>query len=62
KGKRNVESYFYDVEQQLKEIGKNIGINPDQIRITEGMLETVFGRNKRWNYKSYLFADEIMKQ
>ena len=50
------------MEQQLKEIGKNIGINPDQIRITEGMLETVFGRNKRWNYKSYLFADEIMKQ
>ena len=46
----------------LKEIGKNIGINPDQIRITEGMLETVFGRNKRWNYKSYLFADKIMKQ
>lgn len=62
KGKRNVESYFYDLEQQLKEMGKNIGINPDLIRITDGMLETVFGRNKRWNYKSYLFADELLKQ
>lgn len=62
KDKHSIYSYFYDLEQVLKELAYNIGIDKDYIRITDEMIKSVCGLQKKWNYLSYLFVDSVMRQ
>lgn len=55
--------YFSSLEDNLKVLADYMGIDRNYIQITDQMMLTALGKQKRFGkYLSYIFIDQVMKQ
>lgn len=60
--RRSIYSYFYDLEQILKELAVYLGIDSSYVQVTAEMIQAVCGnKNNKWNYTCYLAVDIFNK-
>lgn len=63
KTKNDLIQYFSSLEDSIKVLADYMGIDKNYIHITDQMMLTALGKQKRFSkYLSYIFIDQVMKQ